>query len=299
MRRILLVTSLLAAVAFVACDPPPDCTPTGVTARRDVRYRTTPGVPARDQSLDLYLPVRPEACDPSPLVVYVHGGGFSTGDKGNQIAAKRDLFTGEGWAFASLNYRLADESTGAADGRYPAAEEDVAAAVAFLRGRAAFHRTDPERIMLLGHSAGAFLVALESTDERFLEGAGLGLGAVACTAPVDTSYDIPHEIAQGGRQAAMFRNAFGTDPAVWRQASPARNVAAGKGIPDFHIITRGTTHRVSEAQAFATELDDAGVPTQIVVARGMSHAEVNDAIGAPGDTRITPALMAFFRSCGR
>jgi acetyl esterase/lipase len=56
---------------------------------------------------------------------------------------------------------------------------------------------------------------------------------------------------------------------------------------------------VSEAQAFATELDDAGVPTQIVVARGMSHAEVNDAIGAPGDTRITPELMAFFRSCGR
>ena len=78
----------------------------------------------------------------------------------------------------------------------------------------------------------------------------------------------------------MFRNAFGNDPAVWREASPARNVAAGKGIPDFHVITRGTPHRVGEARAFADSLEAAGVRADLVVARGMSHEEVNDAIGA-------------------
>ena len=97
----------------------------------------------------------------------------------------------------------------------------------------------------------------------------------------------------------MFRNAFGNDPAVWRAASPARNVAADKDIPDFHVITRGTPHRVGEAQAFTESLEAAGVRADLVVARGMSHEDVNDAIGAPGDTRITPALMAFYRSCGR
>jgi acetyl esterase/lipase len=270
-----------------------------VTTRRDVRYRTTPGVPARDQSLDLSLPVRPAGCPASPLVVYVHGGGFVAGDKGRQIADKRALFTGAGWAFASINYRLADESTGPADGRYPAAEQDVAGALAFLRSRSGPQRTDPDRLLLLGHSAGAFLVSLVSTAGRHLEGAGLDLDAVACTASVDTSYDIPHEIAQGGQQAAMFRNAFGNDPAVWRAASPARNVAAGKGIPDFHVITRGTAQRIDEARAFTDALESAGVPADLVVARGMSHEDVNDAIGAPGDTRITPALMRFYRTCGR
>ena len=76
MIRIIVLACVLAAGAVVACDPPPpDCRPTGVTTRRDVRYRTTPGVPARDQSLDLYLPVRASGCAPTPLVVYVHGGG--------------------------------------------------------------------------------------------------------------------------------------------------------------------------------------------------------------------------------
>jgi hypothetical protein len=65
------------------------------------------------------------------------------------------------------------------------------------------------------------------------------------------------------------------------------------------VITRGTTHRVGEARAFTGTLDDAGVPAELVVARGMSHGEVNTAIGADGDTRITPALMDFYRTCGR
>jgi acetyl esterase/lipase len=295
MTRLLLVACVLTACVCVACDgpPPTDCTPAGVTTHRDVRYRATPSGAARQQSLDLYLPRRAAGCPATPLVVYVHGGGFTTGDKANQIGDKRDLFTGAGWAFASINYRL-----GAA-GRYPAAEEDVAGALAYLRKHAGENGTDPNRMLLLGHSAGAFLVSLVSTNGTYLREQGLGLEAIACTASNDTSYDIPHEIARGGPQATMFRNAFGDDPTTWVEASPARNVDAAKGIPDFHIITRGTDHRVAEARAFGDELDRAGVPADVVVARGMTHEEVNRAVGAPGDTSITPALMAFYRTCGR
>ena len=65
------------------------------------------------------------------------------------------------------------------------------------------------------------------------------------------------------------------------------------------MITRGSPHRVGEARAFADSLDAAGVRADLVVARGLSHGEVNAAIGADGDTRITPALMAFYRTCDR
>lgn len=295
-----LVVAMVGALTVVAagCDPPPDCTSTGSVAHRDLRYANSPGTSANLQSLDLFTPVRPTGCSPAPLVVYVHGGGFVNGDKANKITQKVDLFTGEGWAFASLNYRLVgDPGAGPTNGVYPAAEQDIASAVAFLHGRADQYGLDAHTTMLLGHSAGAFLVALTSTDGSFLEGAGLELGAVSCTAPLDTTYDIAAQIARGGTEEAMFRNAFGDDPAVWSQASPPNNVTPGKDIPAFHIVTRGAPHRVNQSEAFGTTLRNGGVAADVEVVTGLSHEEVNAAVGQAGETTVTGPLMAFYRAC--
>jgi hypothetical protein len=97
--------------------------------------------------------------------------------------------------------------------------------------------------------------------------------------------------------AAMYRNAFGNDPAVWVKGSPNRNVAPGKGIPSFHIVTRGSSDRIASAQTFGTALHDAGVPNDVQVVTGLSHEAVNDAVGAPGESVVTPALMTFYGSC--
>ena len=86
--------------------PPPACTPAGATTQSNVRYATSPDVAANLQSLDLSTPNLPAGCTATPVVVYVHGGGFINGDKANSITDKRNLFTGAGWAFASVNYRL-------------------------------------------------------------------------------------------------------------------------------------------------------------------------------------------------
>jgi arylformamidase len=306
MRRRLAVLVLVVALPTVlaaSCDPPDpppsaSCVPTGATAHRNLRFAASPGVTANLQSLDLYLPVRPAACPPVPVVAYVHGGAFIVGDKANNIVDKVKLFTKAGWGFASLNYRLVGNAgSGATNGVYPAAEQDVAAGIGYLAAHAAQYRLDRGRIMLLGHSAGAHLVALVSTDGTFLQGAGLGLGDIQCTVPLDGTYDIPHQIAAGGTNAAMYRNAFGDDPAVWVKGSPTRNVAAGKGIPPFRIVTRGAASRVAESQSFGTILRNAGVPATVQVATGLSHEAVNDAVGRAGDTVITPPLMDFYRSC--
>ncbi len=307
---VLALVVALPAVLAASCSPsgptpakrstPKSCTPTGVRVHRNVRYASTAGVSIGLQSLDLYLPVRSAGCPATPLVAYVHGGGFQTGDKANQLANKIDLFTKEGWSFASLNYRLVgDPGSGTTNGRYPAAEQDVAAGIGYLSSHAARYGLDASRIMLLGHSAGAFLVSIVSTDGSFLQASGLGLMNVRCTAPLDTTYDIPTQVASGGTSEAMYRAAFGNDPAVWAQGSPTHNVAPGKGIPPFHIVTRGQRARVSEAQAFGAKLHAAGVAEDVQVATGLTHAQVNDAVGEPGETVVTPALMSFFRTCAK
>ena len=95
----------------------------------------------------------------------------------------------------------------------------------------------------------------------------------------------------------MFRNAFGNDPAVWDRASPPHNVAPDKGIPSFHIVTRGGALRVAQSQSFGATLRNAGVAADVQVATGLTHEQVNEAVGLPGDTVITPPLMHFYRSC--
>ncbi len=302
---VLALVVALPAVLAASCSPsgpttPTSCASTGTVAHRELRYASTPGVAARLQSLDLYLPVRPAGCAAAPLVAYVHGGGFQDGDKANQLANKINLFNHEGWGFASLNYRLVgDPGSGSTNGMYPAAEQDVAAGIAYLSSHAVQYGLNASRIMLLGHSSGAFLVSIDSTDGSFLQQAGLGLPNLRCTASLDTTYDIPTQVAGGGTNAAMYRNAFGNDPAVWAKGSPTHNVAVGKGIPAFHIVTRGARDRIAEAQAFGAALHGAGVTEDVQVVTGLSHEQVNDAVGQPGETVVTPALMAFYRTCAR
>ena len=216
----------------------------------------------------------------------MHGGAFINGDKANKIADKVELFTDAGWAFASLNYRLVgDPGAGPTNGVYPGRRTGHRRRARVpRRPRDRVQRGDPHEIMLLGHSAGAFLVSLVSTDESFVEGAGISLSDIVCTAPLDTTYDIPAQIASGGTEEAMFRNAFGNDPTVWQQASPPNNVEAGKDIPAFHIVTRGQPARVAQSQAFATTLSNAGIDADAHVVRGLTHDEVNAAVGQAGET---------------
>jgi len=307
MRRVLLTAGLVGLVGLLGAakcgsttPPPIDCTTTGSVAHTNLRYAHDAGVAPNLQSLDLYLPQRAKGCAATPLVAYVHGGAFVTGDKANKITDKARLFTGAGWAFASLNYRLVDHpGSGATNGEYPAAEQDIAAGLAYLADHAEDYALDPHRIMLLGHSAGAFLVSLVSTDGSFVEAAGIDASDVVCTAPLDTTYDIPAQVASGGSEAAMFRNAFGDDPAVWQQASPPNNVAPGDDIPAFHIVTRGQPARVAQSQAFATTLTNAGFAADAQVVRGLTHDEVNAAVGQTGETVVTKPLMDFYRDCAR
>ncbi len=298
----LVVTLVLSVAACVpSTDSPPaavGCGGSGSTAHKDLAYEQVPGVDPELLSLDLYEPIRNPSCGPAPMVVYIHGGGFRIGDKSNKIDDKVKLFTSQGWVFASINYRLSvTPAPGQATVQYPTHEQDAATAIRWIADHAGTYRGDPHRILLMGHSSGAFIASLLSTDTSLLTNAGVDPLAIRCTASLDTEYDVSTQIAQGGTQEALYRNAFGDDPATWAVGSPKNHTAPGQHRPDFLVFTQGPNRRTSGSQDFVDELHAGGTPAKLVDVSPLTHEEVNDAVGKPGDTEVTPPLMDFFRSC--
>lgn len=294
-------TTATTGAATTAPAAAKDCRGRGTPSTRTVVYRDdVPGVDPNLVSLDLSIPNVPAGCGPLPIVAYVHGGGFARGDKANSITDKQRLFTGEGWAFASLNYRLSPFPASADPGRvqHPTHVQDVAAAVAWLADEGTALGLDGARISLIGHSAGAYLVALAATDLGYLGAAGVDPSQLRCAVPLDTRYDPVAEAEGSPSTAAMYRNALGTDPATWDAAAPLKVIRAKAGTPDFLIVTRGRPDRVAASEDFAAALRRVRVPVvEVVEANPLDHEGVNAAVGAPGDTVVTPALMDFLRDC--
>ncbi|SFN58032.1 Acetyl esterase/lipase [Formivibrio citricus] len=121
------------------------------TQHLDVAYAKT----SPSQKLDLYLPN--EGAEPFPLIIEIHGGGFALGKKSGNIAPMLEGLK-RGYAVASIDYRLSGEA------KFPAAINDVKAAIRFLRANAAQYRLDSNRFATWGGSAGGNLSALAATS---------------------------------------------------------------------------------------------------------------------------------------
>lgn len=290
-----MVFAVLAVACGTGAGTEPGASAVTCTASSSVRttdkYAEVPlGVDVDLLSLDVYRPELPDGCGPAPVLVWVHGGGWQTGDKSNKVSDKVALAEANGWVFVAVNYRLAPAV------QYPAFDDDVAAAIGWIVDHAGELGADTSRIALMGHSAGGGIVSAVSTDERHLETVGLSLSDVACTVSLDTEgYDVA--AGASGRGAAVYEPAFGSNPAVWADASPVHNVAPGKGIPPFLVVTRGLANRIEVAQTFADILTAAGIDATVVDANPYTHEDVNDAVGDPTDETITPTLVTFLDDC--
>ena len=274
---------LLITAAFLSAAPAED-------VKRDIPYAE----PANQrQVLDVYSP--PQA-NGLPVVFWIHGGGWQTGDKAS-VQLKPQFFTDKGFVFVSTNYRLLPSVDMATIVR------DVAKSIHWVYEHIAEHGGDPKRLLIMGHSAGAQLAALICTDDRYLKAESLSLAIIKGCVPVDgDTYDVPAiiETAETRRRAhglpqAKFghREKFGNDPAKHRDFSAVTHIAKDKGIPPFLLLYVADHPDTSaQAQRLGNVLKDAGVPVKLFGARDTTHGKINADLGRSDDP-ATKALVEF------
>ena len=229
----------------------------------------------------------------APLVIFVHGGGWKRGSTDTAAGSyKAPHYTGSGYAYASINYRLVPEAT------VEDQAADVARSVRYLIGNAARLGFDPSRIVLMGQSAGAHLVALVGTDEQYLRGGGLSFASIDGVIPIDgAAYDVPRRIADGGDfMRDTYLQVFGSDPARQRALSPTFR-AASPNAPGFLLVHAQRKAAVAQNKALEEALRGAGTRVQRREFAGTGlkgHAEINRRMGDPAYA-ATPVVDAWLR----
>lgn len=266
--------------AGIADDQRPLRLPDGVQRLSDIAY----GTEAR-QRFDVYMPAHARH---APIIVMVHGGAWMIGNKSlpQVVENKVAHWVTRGAILVSINYRLVPQVHPAEQG------DDVAHALAKVQALAPAWGGDPDRVVLMGHSAGAHLVALVGASPLRAQRAGARpwLGTVALDSAALNLTGLMHQ-----PHARFYDRAFGTDPAQWPDVSPIDALAAGAPPMLLVCSTQRPDHSCAQSAAFAARANARGVRAS-VSAQDLSHREVNATLGLPGSE--TEAVDAFLASIG-
>ncbi|WP_102159235.1 alpha/beta hydrolase [Zhihengliuella halotolerans] len=251
---------------------------------------------ADDLLLDLYLPPRP---GPVPVVLWLHGGGWFTGDRtlAPDLSARA---AATGFAYASVEYRLSAEAV------FPAQLHDVRAAVRFLRARAADYGLDPDLVGAWGASAGGHLAALAGLTGHATalpgedDGGAAPSAVVPCGAASSAVQAVaeaygPADLAATVRDAVAAAQARGDTHADGRGTPEARLIGAlpeeaprlaaaasplahvHTGAPPFQIAHGTADPLVGHDQSVALHraLAAAGVESELYLLHGYKHGFLN------------------------
>jgi arylformamidase len=230
-----------------------------------------------------------------PVVFWIHGGGWQTGDK-TDVQIKPRVFAERGFVFVSTNYRLLPQV------EMEVLIRDVAKSLGWVHKNIAGHGGDPTRIFVMGHSAGAQLAALLCIDDRYLKEEGVPFAVLKGCVPVDgDTYDLPAMIMTAELRQTVHglplptfghRVKFGNDPRKHVDFSAVTHVAKGKGIPPFLILhVAGHPDVSAQARRLGAVLQQAEVPVRLFGARETTHNKLNVDLGLPDD----PATQELFR----
>lgn len=231
------------------------------------------------QRLDVYAPTGGQDTA-RPVIVFIHGGGWRAGDKAGYEFAGR-AFASLGFVTVVPNYRLSPQA------HFPDFVEDGAAAIRWVRENIAERGGDPDRIVMVGHSAGAHIAGLLAMDESWLGGDREAIaGWVGLAGPYDfLPLDTP-----------STRGAFSRAPDL--AATQPINFA-GEGDPPALLLhgALDTVVRPRHSSGLAARLEAAGVPVRHIVYDGIGHIRIMTALSRW--TRGTPPSLADIEAFAR
>ncbi|MBW8822937.1 MAG: alpha/beta hydrolase [Xanthomonadales bacterium] len=266
-RPLSIVVALLLASAAIAVAAQNG----GARRLPDLAYGPDPA-----QRLDVYLPPHANG----RIIVMVHGGGWRIGDKamGRVVDNKLAHWSARGDVFVSIDYRMLPQAGVAQQA------QDVAAALAYVQHHAREWGGDPANLVLMGHSAGAHLVALLSANPSL----AAGVQPWRATVSLDSAaLDVPTIMQR--RHLPLYDDAFGRDPATWRVLSPLQQLTA-KAPPMLLVCSSERHDSCPAAQSFADAARRLHVRAD-VLPQARTHGEINADLGQPG--AYTAAVDAF------
>jgi triacylglycerol lipase len=252
----------------------------GVKITRDVRYG-----PAERNRLDIFVPESTPANARLPVLLFMHGGAYVAGDK---HLADTPFYSNIGlWAArngmigVNMAYRLAPQN------KWPAAQEDIAAAVQWVNANISASGGDPARVFLMGHSAGASHISNYVAQPQFHGPRGpLVAGAIF----VSAFYDLPRL-----QSAASIRPYHGEDPQRYAERSPLPGLLTSKVPMLFAVAEFDTPDFNMQADIMKEAFCKQGRCPKLVVLPKHSHMSEIYSVNT-ADRGLTDEILAFVRS---
>jgi len=227
--------------------------------------------PDASQRFDVYAP--PNARN-APMIVMVHGGGWRIGDKSFQRMWRNKVahWVPKGFVVIVPNYRMLPAANPMEQAR------DVARAIATAEEKAAAWGGDRSRVVLMGHSAGAHLIALVTTSQQLapeLRGATWRGAILLDSAALD--------VVQLMRQPhyRLYDDAFGADPAFWKAVSPYHALTK-REPPLLAVCSTPRPDSCTQAAGFVAKATSLGMQAS-VLKENLSHEQINETLGAASD----------------
>jgi acetyl esterase/lipase len=225
----------------------------------DIEYGRASGESLR---LDAHIP---DGSGPFPMVIIVHGGGWTTGDKRKEITVVLEPLTKSGeFTWFSINYRMAPTN------RWPACYEDVQTAIRWVKAHATEYKCDPQRMALLGYSAGGQLACLAAEQAK-------DATRVQAVVGISPATDLVADTERRGGLSTSLQALLGREAvddatkALLKEISPITHVKPG--LPPFLLVQGDADKTVTYEQtlAFMSKLKKNNVPCEIVTVKGAAH----------------------------
>lgn len=226
--------------------------------------------------LDIYLPAKDTTEEKHPVIFFVHGGGWNSGDKVFSLEKAKAIID-SGFILVSVNYRFSPNPVDLNNPnriKFPVHLLDVSDALNFCLQILPKFNGDIFNITLMGHSAGGNLVtSLVTLDDILKKSYRRNISSVVNIDGV--ALDIPNFIKEiNGTYKEMFLNAFGTDSTEWAKASPAFNIKKNQKLPPFLILSQNNPTRIKYYYEFKDSLAIYGNKVVLEILKNYDHNQL-------------------------